>query len=79
VLVVRHKGDDSELLKGLCGFLNSPDAAAFILKRRPSVKHRMSYPKISAKDLNALLHPPHVDEDSVRRFASMVTEEPLSI
>lgn len=55
VLVIRHMEDNPILLKGLCAFLNSAEAADVVLKQRPSLAHRMSYPKIAAKDLNALL------------------------
>jgi predicted RNA methylase len=55
VLVIKHEADDINLLKGLCVFLNSTKAANYIFDKRPSVKHRMSFPKISAKDLNTLL------------------------
>jgi adenine-specific DNA methylase len=54
VLVVRHISDDADLLKGLATFLNSPDAAELILNHRPSVRHRVSFPKISGKDLEWL-------------------------
>ncbi len=54
VLVVRHKANDPLLLKGLCVWLNSAEAAMHVLARRPSVKHRTSFPKISGKDLNML-------------------------
>jgi adenine-specific DNA methylase/SAM-dependent methyltransferase len=55
VLVIRHRGDDAELLRGLCVFLNSPEAAEHVLNRRPSLRYRDSYPKFSAKDINELL------------------------
>jgi len=55
VLVVRHMNDDVQHLKGLCVFLNSPEAAEFIISNRPSVGYRDSFPKISAKDLVRLL------------------------
>ena len=51
VLVVRHCEDSVTLLKGLCVFINSPDVSEFIVAQRPSVGHRDSFPKISAKDL----------------------------
>lgn len=54
VLVVRHDTDDRQLLVGLCVWLNSAEAAEHVLARRPSVKHRTSFPKISGKDLNML-------------------------
>jgi predicted RNA methylase len=50
VLVVRHAEDNARLLKGLCVFLNSAEVADFIIAQRPSVGHRDSFPKISAKD-----------------------------
>ena len=54
MLIVRHKKNDTELLKGLEVYLNSREAALIIYRNRPSVLHRESYPKISAKDLNLL-------------------------
>lgn len=54
VLIVRHEADARQLLLGLCVWLNSADAAEHVHARRPSVKHRMSFPKISGKDLNML-------------------------
>lgn len=55
VLVVKCLGDDIELLKGLCVFLNSPEAAEKLLRQRPTLEHRDSFPKFSAKDINFLL------------------------
>jgi hypothetical protein len=55
VLVIKHKSDDERLLKGLCNYLNSPRAAEKIIELRPTVGHRDSFPKISAKDLVLLL------------------------
>lgn len=55
IMIIRHKNNNEELLKGLCVYLNSQEAAGHIFDRRPSVKHRDSYPKISGKDLNYLL------------------------
>jgi adenine-specific DNA methylase/SAM-dependent methyltransferase len=55
VLVIRHQDDDDELLRGLCVFLNSAEAAEHVLNRRPSIRYRDSYPKFSAKDINELL------------------------
>jgi predicted RNA methylase len=55
VLLIRHSENDQELLKGLCVFLNSQIAADHIFERRPSIRLRDSYPKISGKDLNYLL------------------------
>lgn len=70
VLVVRHADDDPERLRGLCVFLNSPEAADFVLTARPSVKHRDSYPKISAKDINRLLESRVPDNGTLARLAS---------
>lgn len=56
VLVIKHLHDDIELLKGLCVFLNSSNAAKSIIEHRPSVGFRDSFPKISAKDLVNLLN-----------------------
>jgi len=69
VLVVRHKRDDVELLRGLCDYLNSSEAAEAILARRPSVRHRMSFPKISGKDLNALFDNELPTDDELRARA----------
>lgn len=55
VLIIKHLNDDIDLLKGLCAYLNSPQAAEFIIEHRPSVGFRDSFPKISAKDLVHLL------------------------
>lgn len=55
VLIIRHVRADRELLKGLCVYLNSPEAAETILRERPSLRYRTSFPKISAKDLNVLI------------------------
>ena len=53
--MVRHHEDNMRLLKGLCVFLNSPRASEYVIAHRPSVGHRDSFPKISAKDLVRLL------------------------
>jgi len=54
VLVIKHATNDPELLRGLCVFLNSPEVSDYIVEQRPSVGHRDSFPKISAKDLARL-------------------------
>jgi adenine-specific DNA methylase/predicted RNA methylase len=69
VLVVRHGGDDPELLKGLCVFLNSPEAAERMLQRRPSLRYRDSYPKFSAKDVHALLEAGAPPPETLRELA----------
>jgi len=69
VLVVKHISSDVELLRGLCAFINSQKAANAILKHRPSVQHRVSYPKISGKDLEWLFENELPDEDELRRLA----------
>lgn len=69
VLVIRQEQDDRELLKGLCVYLNTPEAAEEVLKQRPSVRYRMSYPKISAKDLNALIEYKAPSDDELRTLA----------
>jgi len=51
VLVVKHVKNDPILLRGLCVFLNSTEVAEYIVAQRPSVGHRDSFPKISAKDI----------------------------
>lgn len=70
VLVIKHDLDDQSLLKGLCVYLNTPEAAESILRKRPSVRYRMSFPKISAKDLNYLLEHEAPSEDALRSLAN---------
>jgi len=55
VLVVKHDQNDIELLKGLCVLLNSEVSAAKLIVERPSLEHRMSFPKFSSKDINKLI------------------------
>lgn len=76
LLIVKHKDDDMRILKGVCVFLNSTEAADLILNNRPSVKFRTSYPKISAKDLNWLFeyHLPRI-EDLLVKASQYVIEE----
>lgn len=74
VLVIRHLTDDSVLLRGLCVFLNSPEAAEFVLDARPSMRLRDSYPKISAKDINRLLELRIPDQPSLRNMARLHCE-----
>lgn len=69
VLVVRHIDNNSQLLKGLCVFLNSVEAADFIIAQRPSVGHRDSFPKISAKDLVRLLSAKIPDQEELKRLS----------
>lgn len=69
VLVIRQEQDDSELLKGLCIYLNTPDAAEEVLRQRPSVRYRVSFPKISAKDLYALLEARVPGDSELRALA----------
>ena len=76
VLVVRHIDDDPVQLRGLCVFLNSPEAAEFILDARPSVRHRDSYPKISGKDLNRLLDSRLPDRRSLAKLAHEYDDRP---
>jgi predicted RNA methylase len=66
VLVVRHERNDRQLLRGMCTYLNSAEAAEAILQRRPSVRHRTSFPKISAKDLHMLFDVELPDEARLR-------------
>lgn len=66
ILVVRHELNDIELLKGLCVYLNSPEAAELVLQKRPSLRFRDSFPKLSAKDLNALLDNNLPSDDELR-------------
>lgn len=69
VLVVRHRENDVELLQGLCVFFNSAEAADTVLSNRPSLRYRDSFPKISAKDLNALLEKKVPDDAALRKMA----------
>ena len=64
VLVIRHDRDDETLVRGLCVFLNSEGAAAAMIAHRPTLQHRDSFPKFSAKDVHWLLehHAPALDE-----------------
>ena len=55
VLVVKAKTDDKKLLKGLCVYLNSLEAAMEIQRIRPTLVHRDSYPKFASKDINQLI------------------------
>lgn len=74
VLVIKQQYDDKQLLKGLCVYLNSPDTAKVILDQRPSLKYRISFPKISAKDINALIENNVPDETSLRKLAAQCKE-----
>jgi len=74
VLVVRHKADDVELLKGLSVFINSPRAATAVLGHRPSVQHRVSFPKIAAKDLEWLFETDLPTDDELRRLSSSYSQ-----
>lgn len=69
LLVIRHKEDDIELLQGLEVFLNSNEAAELIFESRPTVLHRDSYPKISAKDLNYLFNQAMPSNEELRAKA----------
>jgi SAM-dependent methyltransferase len=76
VLIIRHERNDGDLLKGLCVYLNSPEAAEAILEQRPSVRYRESYPKIAAKDLNKLIDSCAPSDDGLRMLtASNITHE----
>lgn len=74
VLVVRHREDDAEVLRGLSVYLNSPEAAEQVLHHRPSVRYRVSFPKISAKDLNRLLDANVPSDDELRNLARRTSE-----
>jgi adenine-specific DNA methylase len=50
--------------------LNSPAAAEAVLARRPSVRFRDSFPKLSAKDLNALIDHYLPNEVALRKMAN---------
>src|SRR5882724_1643736 len=82
VLVIRHTElDDVELLKGLCVFINSPRTATAIFNHRPSVQHRVSYPKISGKDLEWLFENQLPSEEELRRLAKSYgrVDKPLKL
>jgi hypothetical protein len=55
LLVIKHVENSPERLVKLAIWLSSDFAAELIHKQRPSVKHRASFPKISAKDVNWLI------------------------
>jgi adenine-specific DNA methylase/predicted RNA methylase len=65
VLVIKHKNDNVELLKGLAVFLNSEKILDFLFEYRPSLTSRDSYPKIAAKDINALLDEFMISDDDL--------------
>ncbi len=69
MLVVRDREDDKELLRGLEVYLNSAEAAIAIGRNRPSIIHRDSFPKISAKDLNTLFEFELPQEEQLRSMA----------
>jgi predicted RNA methylase len=72
LLIVKHEDDDEQLLRGLSIFLSSESAAQFIHDHRPSLRHRMSFPKISAKDVNLLLQEAIPSDESLRLMARRV-------
>ena len=74
VLVVKHIDNDTEMLQGLCVFLNSQEASEHIILHRPSVGHRDSFPKISAKDLTKLLRELLPKESILRKLAKNYPE-----
>ena len=55
LLVVKHESDSKSRLLQLADWLRSDHATELIHAHRPSVKHRDSYPKVSAKDINWLI------------------------
>ncbi len=75
MLIVRHAEDDKELLRGLCAFLNSPEAAEAVLSRRPSIRYRDSYPKFFCKDINALLESGIPTIDDLRFHVAKVSKD----
>ncbi|HHQ4543168.1 TPA: N-6 DNA methylase [Aeromonas veronii] len=75
VLVVKHVENDPDILRGLCVFLNSPQVSEFIITHRPSVGHRDSFPKISAKDLVRLFREMLPKEVALRQLANKYPEE----
>lgn len=74
ILVVKHIDNAQEILRGLCVFLNSPEASEFIITHRPSVGHRDSFPKISAKDLARLFREMLPNKAALRRLAKRYPE-----
>ena len=74
VLVVKHVENDPKMLRGLCVFLNSQEAADYIIMHRPSVGHRDSFPKISAKDLTKLFGDMLPKSDVLRKLAENYPE-----
>lgn len=55
LLVIKHEADSQTELQALARWLSGDEATALIHSQRPSVKHRDSFPKISAKDVYWLL------------------------
>lgn len=55
LLVVKHIEDDEGALIALRDYINSPEGAAIMHVRRPSVALRDSFPKFSSKDLTWLI------------------------
>jgi predicted RNA methylase len=74
VLVVRHIDDDPELLQGLCVFLNSTEVSEYIVAHRPSVGHRDSFPKISAKDIARLFREKLPSKNKLLKLATVYPE-----
>jgi hypothetical protein len=75
VLVVRHRWDDEQLLRGLEVWLNSSVAAESVLQHRPSLRHRDSFPKIAAKDLNRLFDAELPSDEELRVLAVRKKED----
>lgn len=55
LLVIKHRENSREQLKALAHWIRSDTATHLIHERRPSVKHRDSFPKVSAKDIYWLI------------------------
>ncbi|MTD41174.1 N-6 DNA methylase [Erwinia sp. CPCC 100877] len=74
VLVIKHSENNTELLHGLCVYLNSVEVSEFIISHRPSVGHRDSFPKISAKDIAQIFREILPSESTLREYAKLYPE-----
>lgn len=55
LLIVQHCTDDVDRLADVAHWINSQEASDALHELRPSVRHRSSFPKISAKDLHSII------------------------
>ncbi|WP_225182239.1 N-6 DNA methylase [Pectobacterium aroidearum] len=74
VLIIKHAENNTELLHGLCVYLNSTEVSDFIISHRPSVGHRDSFPKISAKDIAQIFREILPSETNLREYAKLYPE-----